>query len=315
VTERHRIYCGLLMALVRRFWNGNNKGPIGLYPWRERQKESAISGKSKTFRYRGDRVSEPDSNRINWDRYLGHNIACLAVDGRGEVIDFDFNHNHIFRSSVEHAEARIVRRLFSLTSIFDNWQTGRRIPGKAAAFSLRDVTIYTSLESCAQCAGIMALGRVNRVVYLQNDPGQYRVGNIMFNLAGFDNQGDPLAALPIMASYFDLDCVSRLRDAYGRFAAAVEAAKKRSDPSHAFFVPAEGILPDFDSSITAFLCTDDAYDIFDSGANTFFSMNASLTPSSAQFAGAMTNSECLEHAKKFYQYADVEGYRGSPHKL
>src|SRR2546426_1005726 len=27
VRERHRIYCLLLMALIRRFWNGNNKGP------------------------------------------------------------------------------------------------------------------------------------------------------------------------------------------------------------------------------------------------------------------------------------------------
>src|SRR6266478_8263413 len=39
VKERHQIYCFLLMALVRRFWNGNNSGPIGIYPRRENQKE------------------------------------------------------------------------------------------------------------------------------------------------------------------------------------------------------------------------------------------------------------------------------------
>jgi hypothetical protein len=29
----------------------------------------------------------------------------------------------------------------------------------------------------------------------------------------------------------------------------------------------------------------------------------------------LTNAQCLARARKFYQYADVEGYRGSPHKL
>ena len=31
--------------------------------------------------------------------------------------------------------------------------------------------------------------------------------------------------------------------------------------------------------------------------------------------GVWTNGKCLREAKRFYQYADVEGYRGSPHKL
>ncbi len=29
----------------------------------------------------------------------------------------------------------------------------------------------------------------------------------------------------------------------------------------------------------------------------------------------LTNQQCLEKAREFYTYADVEGYRGSPHKL
>src|SRR3981189_2447238 len=61
-------------------------------------------------RYRGDMLDKPGGLRVNWDRYLGHNIACIAVDGNGEIIDFDFNHNDLFRSSAEHAESRMVRR-------------------------------------------------------------------------------------------------------------------------------------------------------------------------------------------------------------
>ena len=52
----------------------------------------------------------------------------------------------------------MVRRLFSLTNIFDNWKTEldrgdskKRTELKPRAASLNDVTLYTSLESCAQC--------------------------------------------------------------------------------------------------------------------------------------------------------------------
>ena len=47
---------------------------------------------------------------------------------------------------------------------------------------LEGVTIYTTLESCAQRSGIMALAKVGSVVFLQTDPGQYSIGNIMRNM-------------------------------------------------------------------------------------------------------------------------------------
>ena len=158
--------------------------------------------------------------------YLGHNIGAIAVDARGTIVDFDFNHNEVFNSSVEHAESRLVRRLFGLAQVFDPWrQAGvgmapecrargrRRARGRArpapreaprtflftadpvATLSavagaapaqrgygtlLADVSIYTSLESCAQCSGIMALANVREVAYLQYDQGQYLVGNLMY---------------------------------------------------------------------------------------------------------------------------------------
>ena len=123
VRERHRIYCHLLMKLMVRFWNGNKRGPLGSYPRRVKQME-AVQPTQPTQRYRGDMIADPDRLRLNWDRYVGHNIACIAVDGNGEIIDFDFNHNDFFRSSAEHAESRMVRRLFSLTDVFDSWIIG-----------------------------------------------------------------------------------------------------------------------------------------------------------------------------------------------
>src|SRR2546430_1137456 len=84
--ERHTLYSVLLMAIVAHYWNGNKRGNLGEYPWRENQRRSDGPG------------------YIGGD-YLGHNIACFAVDGKGEIIDFDFNHNDILNSSVEHAES------------------------------------------------------------------------------------------------------------------------------------------------------------------------------------------------------------------
>ena len=315
--ERHKIYSLLLMKLIQRFWNGNKRGPLGVYPQRARQIESP-SGKA--FRYRGDRgerVDNSDPNRISWDRYLGHNIACLAVDGNGEIIDFDFNHNDLFRSSAEHAEARLVRRLFSLTDIMDSWKTGAQILGKSRAFSLTDVTLYTSLESCAQCSGVMSLGRVGHVVFLQHDPGAYRIGNIMYNLAGPDPSGKTLAfaPLPIPGDAIDLLHFKNLDNSYAAFANARKQAKARGNVNGAFFISPDG-TPDYAPSITSFLCTDDAFAIFSQGGDDFDNMQLS-DPGAKSLVNptSWTNQECLDHAKQFYAYADVQGFRGSPHKL
>ncbi len=320
VKERHRIFSLLLMALIVRFWNGNNNGPLGIYPQREGQKAPGQNPNADSLRYRGDLNESDDPQRISWDRYLGHNIACLAVDGKGEVIDFDFNHNNIFRSSAEHAESRIVRRLFSLADLTDNWKLGQPIPGKSRAFALKDVTVYTSLESCAQCSGVMSLGRVKQVLYLQNDPGAYRVGNIMYNLAGREDtkQGDgsALAALPIPASEIGLSCLTDLNNKYETFRLEMADAEKHQDATRAYFLARRNSTPLFTTSITSFLCTDVAFDVFRKGADQFCTITLSYGNESfpAQ-SDVWSNQKCLQEAHRFFNYADVEGFRGSPHKL
>ena len=316
VKERHRIYCYLLMKLICRFWNGNKRGPVGLYPRREKQKQSGQDPNAKVFRYRGDMNVTKDLLRPSWDRYLGHNIACIAVDGHGDVIDFDFNHNDFFRSSAEHAESRMVRRLFSLADISDGWATGRRLPHRTKGFSLQDVTLYTSLESCAQCSGVMSLGRVKQIVYMQHDYMAYMIGNIMYNLAGVDGAKASLAPLPIAASAIDLKQFDELNAAYQTYLTDITDAAKTNDRSRAFWVPLEGDAVDYDPIVTSFLCTDVAYDIIDRGAKQLDTLT--LKHGGEKYPGrphSHTNAECLHEAKRFYEYADVEGFRGSPHKL
>lgn len=315
VKERHQIYCYLLMKLIHRFWNGNKRGPVGSYPLRVKQTEPG-SAASPIQRYRGDAIPNPDRLRVNWDRYLGHNIACVAVDGNGEIIDFDFNHNDFFRSSAEHAESRMVRRLFSLADVYDNWRTGQPVGDKPRAASLNDVTLYTSLESCAQCSGVMSLGGVKQIVYLQNDFTAYKIGNIMFNLAN-PVAGAPGAPIPVAGSDIDLRQFKMLNDANLDFVKKMKEARQANDSGGAFFISADKSQVDFEPAITSFLCTDAAHDIFEDGGKLLDTMQLKFPD--RRFPNAtdqvLTNAQCLKEARNFYKYADMEGYRGSPHKL
>jgi hypothetical protein len=163
----------------------------------------------------------------------------------------------------------------------------------------------------------MSLGRVKQVVYLQHDPGTYRVGNIMFNLAGRDPADQStLSPIPIAASAIDLRQFNDLNESYQKFKKTILDAKNQNNPDRAFFIPPDGSPADFAPSITSFLCTDDAFAIFSAGADELKNMElkfpAERNPTKQM---SWTNQQCLDHTRRFFDYADVEGFRGSPHKL
>jgi tRNA(Arg) A34 adenosine deaminase TadA len=324
--ERHRLYSLLLMALVHYYWNGNKRGREGEYPWRQKQR-------LQNGLYKGG-------------DYLGHNIASLAVDRRGDIIDFDFNHNDILRSTVEHAEARLIRRLFSLAQIHEGWQTsegpgtpkdGRK--GKRSTTSegapynvlLNGVTVYTSLESCSQCSGIMALGLVREVVYLQRDPGQNQIGNILWNLSRKGPRGRVThhrrvkdsypAPRPIPASAFGFEYFDVLNRAFAKFSADVKNGRNNKP----FYRPKKGPT-DRAASVTSFLCTDDALDQFAKARTELEDYLAGTKrpeypnfptddPTGTLVRDAMTNASVLNDVRRFWNYATNKGFRGTPHKL
>ena len=273
-------------------------------------------------RYRGEMMVNPGGLRVNWDRYLGHNIACIAVEGNGDIIDFDFNHNDFFRSSAEHAESRMVRRLFSLTDVFDGWKTGKKVSDKPHIASLNDVTLYTTLESCAQCSGVMSLAGVKQIVYMQNDFTAYKIGNLMYNLANrgpaFDSRGNaildwqgnalpslPGAPIPIAGSDIQLAEFKLLNDGNLQFSKNINAARAANNLNGAFFVPENG-KPDFDDSITSFLCTDAALGIFRAGG-------ASSTASSQIPPRATGNSPTSRTTRTFSPISSASRRRGVLH--
>jgi tRNA(Arg) A34 adenosine deaminase TadA len=314
--ERHKIFGLLTLKIVLDNFNGNCRGQYGEYPWRTKQK-------LPNGTYRGDQYG---------DRYLGHNIACIAVDGNGKVIDFDMNHNDLFDSSVEHGESRLIRRVFSLAQRYDRLPPNEQ--GPVHQFTLRSadhpntacpyytildqVTIYTSLEPCAQCSGIMALAQVKGLVYLQRDPGQALISSILYNL----NQGKVKAPMPIAGSQFDFQFFDLLNKGYAEFYAAVQR-----DPAKYFFCPAGStntVTIDRGTSLTSYLCTDDAQDILVQAAREFDSLTLQYPDyrpakiGQAPAAGSSnvkSNKEAWEYARRFSTYVYDSGRRGTPHRV
>ena len=357
--ERHRIYSLLLSGLLYDKWNGNKCGEVGDYgKWRTEQ----ILGNTSS----GQKIYCGGS-------YLGHNIAALAVDGDGRIMDFDFNHNDVFDSTVEHAESRLVRRLFALTQIYspaaalaggasksigaqgfaaeeaaiDRRRTvfetsptapvGPTVGGAAFAAasphdrrpvaygsSLQDVTMYTTLESCAQCSGIMCLANLKEIVYLQWDQGQYLIGNMMWR-ATRDRPAPSKygAPRPIRGDEFDFPYFMMLNDACADFQAKVVMEDGDGKPLHPFF--ADGHRTEQSPSVTSFLCTDAARAIFRQAGEELDGLSlADLKQPQwrpPEKPTALTNSDVLKEAKDFrdwaqqFQKVNLLGSRGAPHRV
>jgi len=169
----------------------------------------------------------------------------------------------------------------------------------------------------------MSLAGVKQIIYLQNDFTAYKIGNIMYNLAnridikdgsGVVIKSIPGAPVPIPASEVEIDEFKRLNDGNLDFANRMEAG------SEFFFKSADGAT-DRDPAITSFLCTDQAYEIFEAGGRKLDGLVLEFEgfPFKDQNLGeqdrTLSNKECLTEARKFFEYVDIEGYRGSPHKL
>lgn len=301
--ERHRLYSLLAMACTLFFWNGFKKGKAGTYPMNE-----PVADKSPKY-LKGD--------------YYGHNIVALAVDFDGRVVDFEINHNNLFNSSNEHAESRLVKRIYSLASLADTWNFDTVPKNKDDYNTFSDVTIYTTLESCSQCSGIMALAQVKEIAYLQADDGMYLIGNILRNLT----EGTKLQAPnPVDASAYDFEYYDLLNNAFDTFSSTVSSANP-------FFIPSNTALPpDASQSVTSFLCTKIARDIYQNAKNEFDEYLSGVKPlvhpdfrpnkDVIQLDGTIStmyaelkNADLLKEFTNFYSYIETNARRATPHKI
>ena len=84
----------------------------------------------------------------------GHNIGSVLVDPAGGIVFWARNCNAITDNGSQHGEVRLIRNYLN----------------NAATSYLKGYTVYTSLEPCAMCSGMMVLTQVTRTVYGQTDP-------------------------------------------------------------------------------------------------------------------------------------------------
>ncbi|MCO1333748.1 nucleoside deaminase [Microbulbifer sp. OS29] len=89
----------------------------------------------------------------------GYNIGAVLFDEKSDkIIGVQLNSIGMCRDKTQHAELRLMQQcLFA------------KCRGEETN-SLTGTTIYTTLEPCMMCAGMMVFLGVNRVVYGQSDP-------------------------------------------------------------------------------------------------------------------------------------------------
>ena len=95
----------------------------------------------------------------NWqnadrDNNRGYNIGSILVNGQNDVVYWARNSVNITRNMTQHGEVRLIDGYLK-----SNHQK-----------ALEGYTIYSTLEPCAMCSGMMFLTNVDRVVYGQKDP-------------------------------------------------------------------------------------------------------------------------------------------------
>lgn len=136
------------------------------------------------------------------------------------------------------------------------------------------------------------------MIYLQEDPGQYKIGNIMFRLTeSNDPHRKSLAPRPIPANTFGFNYYSVLSEKFGEYKNATG-----------------------NSSITSFLCTEAAFLVFLEAENEFYDLansglkfpdwKAKLINGSES---RLSNKGVLEECLGFYKYFAEKGRRGTPH--
>lgn len=213
--ERHVIYLLLTMALVYDAW--------GIDPGRPDQLLAT-------------QVLAPERQ---FSAYRGHNIGALMVGAEGTILAFASNRSVAMNSTLEHAELRAVRQAIAA-------RNEQGPPVWSFSNLLRGSVLYTTLEPCAQCAGVSKLANLATVVFAQADPGQKGVIEMLHAL-------DPDAApRPVPARF--LAIWSELAAAYSSYAASRGAAGK--------------------TGVTYFLQTPEAFAIFRRAAGLFDAFEA-----------------------------------------
>lgn len=85
----------------------------------------------------------------------GHNIGSILVAPDGQIVNWARNCNAALSNGTQHGEVRLMMGYLN----------------RVGGYALKGHTVYTTLEPCAQCSGMMILCSLHKTVYGQTDPG------------------------------------------------------------------------------------------------------------------------------------------------
>lgn len=83
----------------------------------------------------------------------GYNIGCVLVDDHNVPVYHGLNCINSTENATQHGEVRAITQYL----------------GKYKGFNLKGFTIYSTLEPCIMCAGMITMTAIKRVVYGQKD--------------------------------------------------------------------------------------------------------------------------------------------------
>lgn len=96
---------------------------------------------------------------VSWEseagkKSRGYNIGSVLVAPDGQIVNWARNCNIALKNGTQHGEIRLMTGYLNRARIMSLW----------------GYTIYTTLEPCIQCAGMMIMSNIERTVYGQTDP-------------------------------------------------------------------------------------------------------------------------------------------------
>lgn len=83
----------------------------------------------------------------------GYNVGCILVDSNNIVLDYGVNHVSELDNATQHGEVRLITNYLN----------------KEGIYALNDHSIYSTLEPCAMCGGMMTMVSIVKTVNGQPD--------------------------------------------------------------------------------------------------------------------------------------------------
>ena len=110
----------------------------------------------------------------------GHNIGSVLVDPASKPVFWGRNTRYITGNGSDHGEIRLIRNYLDCIDDveFLNEQKEHPYPGGKPGHGF---TLYTTLDPCVMCTGMMLMTKLSRAIYVQADP---EYGDVADRLAG-----------------------------------------------------------------------------------------------------------------------------------